>query len=96
MEFHYYIDPAAQVPHIHLHDVCEEEVEEVFLCTLDRYSDDRPGIEGVRIRFGQTESGRHLKIIYKRDPDRDHLFVITAYEMRGKTLAAFRRRKNRK
>ena len=41
----------------------------------------------------QAAAGRHLRVIYVRDPDADSVFVITAYELRGKPLQAYRRRR---
>ena len=46
--------------------------------------------------IGQTESGRYLRIIYVPDPVEDNLFVITAYELTGKALLAYRRRRRKK
>jgi hypothetical protein len=46
--------------------------------------------------IGATEAGRVLRIIYAPDPDPYTLFVITAYDLRGKPLAAYRRRQRRK
>jgi hypothetical protein len=37
-----------------------------------------------------------LRVIYVPDPEPDSIFVITAYELRGKPLAAYRRRQRRK
>jgi hypothetical protein len=54
------------------------------------------GRRDSRVRFGQTSSGRYLKVVYVPDEDRDSVFVITAYDLRGKELKAFRRRKRRK
>jgi hypothetical protein len=35
-------------------------------------------------------------VIYSPEPEFDSLFVITAYELRGKALAAYRRRRRRR
>jgi hypothetical protein len=37
-----------------------------------------------------------LRVIYVPDPAPESIFVITAYELRGKPLAAYRRRQRRK
>lgn len=87
----YYIDPATELPHIHNHGVAEEEVEEV----LARPGEDRQGEEGSRVAIGQTEAGRYLRVIYVPDPEPGSVFVITSYELRGKALAAYRRRRRR-
>lgn len=87
----YYLDPATDMPHIYNHDVAEAEVEEV----LARPGEDRQGKEGSRVAIGQTEAGRYLRIIYVPDPKPGSVFVITAYELRGKALDAYRRRRRR-
>ena len=63
---------------------------------LERPVEDRNGREGSRVALGQTDSGRYLRVIYVPDPERDSVFVITAYELDGKPLAAFRRRRRKK
>ena len=88
----FYIDPTTGSPHIHDHDVSEDEVIEV----LERPTEDRNGREDSRLALGQTASGRYLRIIYVPDPLPDSVFVITAYELTGKPLAAFRRRRRKK
>lgn len=92
MRARFYVDPANGLPHINAHDVEEEEVIEV----LDRPDEDRNGREGSRVALGQTTSGRYLRVIYVPDPEPDSVFVITAYELTGKELAAFRRRRKKK
>ncbi len=59
-------------------------------------TEDRPGREGSRVAIGQTSAGRFLRVIYVHDPHPDSIFVITAFELKGKPLAAFRRRRRRK
>ena len=76
MQARFYIDPATGLPHVHGHQVTEEEVIEV----LDGPGEDRAGREGSRIAIGQTASGRYLRVIYVPDPEPNSLFVITAYE----------------
>ncbi|MHC4445332.1 MAG: DUF4258 domain-containing protein [Planctomycetota bacterium] len=66
----------------------EHEVEEV----LERSGEDRPSREGSRVAIGQTRAGRCLRIIYVPCTDPNSVFVITAYELKGKPLTAFRRR----
>ena len=97
MKIRYYIDPEnidpeTDVPHIYRHDVSEEEVEEI----LRRPGEDRPGREGSRVAIGRTSHGRYLRVIYVSDPEPDSVFVITAYELRGKPLIAYRRCHRRK
>jgi hypothetical protein len=88
----FYIDPETQLPHIYHHDVSEAEVEEV----LRGPGEDRPGQEGSRIAIGQTSAGRYLRVIYVPDPEPNSVFVVTAYELKGKPLTAYRRRRRRK
>ena len=58
--------------------------------------EDRAGREGSRIALGRTGSGRYLRVIYVPDTEPDCVFVITAYELTGKPLAAYRRRRKKK
>jgi hypothetical protein len=90
LNIRYYIDPQTGAPHIHNHRVSEDEVE----AALARPGEDRPGAEGARIAVGQTSAGRYLRVIYV--PEVGGVFVITAYELTGKPLLAYRRRKRRK
>ena len=92
MRARFYIDPATGSPHIYGHDVDEDEVIQV----LERPDEDRNGREGSRLALGQTDSGRYLRVIYVPDVERDSVFVVTAYELAGKPLAAFRRRRKKK
>jgi hypothetical protein len=92
MEMRFCLDPETDQPHIFEHGVTEEEVREVLV----RSGDDFRGRRDARIRFGQTLAGRYLKVIYVPDEERDSVFVITAYDLRGKALKAFRRRQRRK
>jgi Domain of unknown function (DUF4258) len=92
MNLRFYYDSATGEPHIYNHDVTEEEVEDV----LRRPGEDRLGREGSRVAIGQTQAGRFLRVIYVPDPEPDSLFVITAYELRGKPLTAYRRRQRRR
>ena len=92
MQMRFYHDPTTGEPHVYNHDVTEEEVEEV----IRRPGEDRRGREGARVAIGQTRAGRALRVIYVPDPEPDSIFVITAYELRGKPLIAYRRRQRRK
>ena len=83
MNIRFYIDPETSLPHIYEHRVDESEVE------------DRPGREGSRVAIGQTQSGRYVRVIYVADPEPDSVFVIIAYELKGKPLTAYRRRDRR-
>ena len=92
MDARYYIDPEIGLPHIYRHGITELEIEEV----LAKPGEDRPGYGGVRVAIGQTRGGRYLRVIYVPDPQPDSIFVITAYELRGKPFTAYRRRRRRK
>ena len=91
MNIRFYIDPETRLPHIYNHGVNESEVEDV----LSRPGEDRSGRDGSRVAIGQTSSGRYLRIIYVPDPEPDSAFVITAYELRGRPLTAYRRHRRR-
>jgi hypothetical protein len=54
------------------------------------------GRAGSRVAIGRTRGGRYLRVIYVPDPRPASLFVITAYELAGKALLAYRRRRRRK
>jgi len=92
MKTRYYSAPDTAQPHIYNHGVREHEVEEV----LSRPGEDRPGVEGSRVAMGQTVGGRYLRVIYVLDPEPDSVFVITAYELKGQPLSAYRRRRRRR
>ena len=92
VQLRFYLDPETGEPHIYEHDVDEEEVEEV----LASGGEDFPSRGDSRIAYGQTLAGRYLKVVYSPDPGGKSAFVITSYELRGKDLAAFKRRQRRK
>ncbi len=90
MKVRFYVDPETEAPHIYNHDVDEDEVLDV----LANPAEDRPGREGSRVAIAKTRAGRYLRVIYVPEPG--GVFVITAYELRGKPLFAYRRRLRRK
>jgi hypothetical protein len=92
MEVRYYVDHDTGQPHIHEHGVSEEEAEYV----LRHAGEDMPAKEGARQAIGQTIGGRYLRVIYVPDPEASEVFVITAFELRGKPLQAYRRRRRRR
>lgn len=92
MQARFYLDPATGLPHALGHQVSEDEVIEV----LEEPGEDRAGREGSRIAIGQTAAGRYLRVIYVPDPEPNSVFVITAYDLTGKPLAAFRKRRRKK
>jgi hypothetical protein len=88
----FYIDPATGLPHVHNHQVDEDEVIDV----LEMPDEDRAAREGSRVALGQTSSGRYLRVVYLPDTEADGVFVITAYELSGKALAVYRKRRKKK
>ena len=92
MRVRFYIDSATGQPHLYGHQVNENEVLDV----LEKPGEDRGGRDGSRVALGQTSTGRYLRVIYVPDPEPDSIFVITAYDLTGKALAAFRRRRRKK
>ncbi len=92
MIIRFYLDSETGIPHIYGHNVTEAEVQDV----LARPGEDRPGRKGSRTAIGQTHAGRYLRVIYVPDPKPNSVFVITAYELYGKELLAYRRRKQRR
>ena len=92
MNVRFYLDPETGEPHVRSHGVTEEEA----VVVLSNPSEDRPGREGSRVAIGRTQTGRYLRVIYVPDPEPDSIFVITAYELRGKPFTAYRRRRRRR
>ena len=92
MKVRYYIDPQTDVPHIYGHDVSELEVEDV----LEGAVEDYPKLDGSRVAIGPASTGRILRVVYSPDPGPSSVFVITAYDLRGKPLLAYQRRRRRK
>jgi hypothetical protein len=92
MELRFYEDPDTGQPHIYGRGVREDEVRQV----LRSPGEDLPGTRNSRMKLGQTAAGRYLQVIYVPDEDPESVFVITAYELRGKARTAYRRRQRRK
>ena len=92
MDIRFFQDPQTGQPHIYDHGVTEEEVADV----LRGSGEDLPGTRNSRMKLGRTSTGRYLQVIYVPDEDPGQVFVITAYELRGKAKKAFRRRQRRK
>jgi hypothetical protein len=92
MDIRYHFNEETGLPHICDHGVTEAEVEDI----LWRPGDDRPASEGSRMALGQTRGGRYLRVIYVPDAEGDGVFVVTAYPLHGKLLAAFRRHLRRR
>jgi len=92
MKIRFYIDSATGLPHINNHNVSKDEVADI----LNKPGEDRIGKEGSRIAIGQTKAGRYLRVIYVSDPEVESNFVITAIELTGKPLLAYKRRRKKK
>ena len=92
MNIRFYLDPETGLPHIYQHDVSEDDVEDV----LRRPGEDRQGRDGSRVAIGQTRNGQYLRVIYVPDAAPQSMFVITAYRLTGKPLAAYIRRKRKR
>jgi hypothetical protein len=90
MNVRFYIDPETGEPHIYRHGVREDEAIDI----LQNAGADRVGQDGARLAIGQTERGRYLRVIYVPEPGGS--FVIIAYELTGKPLIAYRRRRRRR
>jgi len=86
MTIRFYHDPETGQPHVFKHGLTEQEVEDV----LARPGEDRPAREDARSAVGRTRAGRYVRVIYVPEPG--GVFVITAYELVGKALMAYRRR----
>ena len=92
MDVRYHLDPDTGRPHIYGHGVTEREVEDVMRAA----GEDLPAARGARMKLGRTAAGRYLQVIYVPDEGSRDVFVITAYDLRGKAKKAFRRRQRRK
>ena len=92
MELRFWNDPESGLPHIYEHNVTEEEVREV----LRGRGLDYPEGRNARAHLGQTNAGRHLKVVYVPDKGHHSAFVVTAYELRGNALKTYRRARRRK
>jgi len=92
MRLRFYTDLGTNSPHIYRHGLTGQDVEDI----LSHPGEDRLGHEGSRVAIGQTRSGRYLRVIYIQDKETESIFVMTAYELLGKALLAYRRRMRRK
>jgi hypothetical protein len=88
-----YRNPETDAPHIYDHGVSEEEVEDVL---VRRFAEIRAGRGGSYSALGPTTSGRFLRVIFRREEDRDTLFVITAFEPGPTAIQGYRRRRRKK
>lgn len=70
-------DPRGNVQHIANHKVTKEEVEEVLQNPTDT---DTSRSSGRPVVFGDTDSGRHLIVVYEMI-DAATVYPITAYDV---------------
>jgi hypothetical protein len=92
MELRFWNDPETGLPHIYDHGINEDEVRQV----LNRPGLDYPVERNARVHMGKTATGRYLKVVYVPGKSAKSAFVVTAYELRGKSLKAYRRAQRRK
>jgi hypothetical protein len=92
MGISFYSDPETGLPHVYEHGITEEEVRQI----LAGSGPEAPARRNSRMKLGQTQAGRYLQVIFVRRKEPDDLFVITAYELRGKAKRAYRRRRRRR
>jgi len=85
-------DPETGLPHFYDHNVTEDEVRYV----LQHPGERRRSTRNSWVAIGQTLAGRYLRVVYVPDDVGDVLFVVTALELRGKSLKAYKRRLRRK
>ena len=88
----FHTDPDTGLPHIFEHGVTEEEARQVLAMPGEEFT----GRNGSRIALGQTESGRFLQVVFVPDEDQSGAFVVTAYDLMGRALKAYRRRRKKK
>lgn len=86
MKIRFFLDPETSQPHILRHGVTEQEAVEALINAYE----DRHEREGVRSIIGQTDGGRFLRLLVKRDTS--VTVIITGYDLPPKQLKAFRRR----
>ena len=70
-------DPDGNIQHCAEHGVNKEEVEEVLQNATDA---DYSRSSGRPVVFGDTNSGRHLMVVYE-EIDSDTIYPVTAYEV---------------
>jgi len=90
MQVRFNRDRETGLAHCEDHNVSERQAIQVLSTNPLRLR----GGDGTTIVLGQTYAGRYLRIICRIEDD--DVFVITAYDLRGKALLAFKRRRRRK
>lgn len=75
-------DPDGNVQHCAEHGVTKEEVEEAI---VNRIDEDISQSSGRPVLFGETNSGRHLMVVYEQ-VDEDTVYPVTAYDVPRKRV----------
>lgn len=70
-------DPDGNVQHCAEHGVTKEEIERAIENCID---EDVSRSSGRPVLFGETNSGRHLMIVYE-EIDEDTIYPVTAYDV---------------
>jgi uncharacterized DUF497 family protein len=70
-------DPDGNVQHCGEHGISKEEIEEIFENPTD---EDTSHSSGRPVIFGDTNTDRHLMVVYERI-DADTVYPVTAYEV---------------
>lgn len=70
-------DPAGNAWHCAEHGLSQDEVEEVLQSAIDM---DVSRATGLPVVFGETQSGRHLMVVFELI-DAESVYPVTAYEV---------------
>ena len=70
-------DPDGNVQHCAAHGIAKEEVEEAIENATDT---DISRSSGRPVLFGETNTGRHLMVVYE-EADDDTIYPVTAYDV---------------
>jgi len=92
MNLRFSTDPESGLPHIYDHGLTEEEVREVLVQPGEEFASRR----NSRIALGQTRAGRYVQVVFVPDEDGDGVFVVTAFDLTGRALKAYRRRRRKR
>jgi len=90
MDYRFYKEPDSGLAHCYAaHGVKERDAIEVLRQPGQRLE----RTDGSLVAEGQTEAGRFLRVIYREELDLEYVFIITAYDLKGKAKQTFRRRR---
>ena len=85
MEFIFFIDYYTGKKHIYKHNISVEEINEFF--TESDYLR-RKWKDGSYTAIAKLKTGRYIEVVY-RVMGKDHLFVITAYDIEDEKILNF-------